>query len=490
MRESVDAEAVTITFFGVAGSTGQAAPIEGDRPVEALDLDVGTGGGRAESPCRVSAAAAVVIAVVSGGLIALELLRSVHTLDAGARAAVETAIVAVTLVSIGLLGETFDRRHQLRGLLLILGFVVLSLGDFSYWLGSVAGGASSAAGGVVRLACQLIGAFALVGAACVPWSVVVQPSRRQVRVGTAVGVAAILAAMVVVEILTGSAPATWTAGTVGVGVDLLSTIALVVAALAFVARPSRIERGTELLAGACLLLAAADVQFAAMPVVPAGWVTPREGARVLAFALVLSGAYLRHRHVQRHRAYTAICSERERAARDLHDGLAQDLACITTAAQRLDCDLAPEHPLMLVTRDALAEVRGMIADLTASTAPTSEEAVRMVARDVGRRLDLDVDVRADAERALRADGGLELGSRDALIRATREAITNAAVQGQACQVDVALGRRAGNVVVRVSGGADRASETPGGEVPRARRTRGVSRLPAQWSRRSRRPRLI
>ena len=237
--------------------------------MEALDFNVKAGGGPTESRSRPSAAATVVIAVVSGGLVALELLRSVHSLDAGARAAVETAIVAVTLVSIGLLGETFDRGHQLRALLLILGFVVLSVGDFSYWLGSVGGGASSAApGGVVRLACQLIGAFALVGAACVPWSVVVRPSRRQVRVGTAVGVAAILAAMVVVEILAGSAPATWTAGIVGVGVDLLTTIALVVAALAFVARPSRTERGTELLAGACLLLAAGDMQFVTMPVVP------------------------------------------------------------------------------------------------------------------------------------------------------------------------------------------------------------------------------
>jgi signal transduction histidine kinase len=275
-----------------------------------------------------------------------------------------------------------------------------------------------------------------------------------------VGVAAILAAMVVVEILAGSAPATWTAGTVGVGVDLLSTIALVVAALAFVARPSRTDRGTELLAGACLLLAAADMQFVTMPVVPAGWVTPREGARVLAFALVLGGAFLRHRHVQRHRVYAAICSERERAARDLHDGLAQDLACITTAAQRLDCDLQPGHPLTLATRDALAEVRGMIADLTASTAATSEEAARMVARDVGRRLELDVDVRAAADRA------------------------------PARQVDVALGRPAGHAVVRVSSGADRASDGPAGEAKRKWRARSVSRLSAECSRRARRLRPI
>ena len=132
----------------------------------------------------------------------------------------------------------------------------------------------------------------------------------------------------------------------------------------------------------------------------------------------------------------------------------------------------------------------MIADLTASTAATSEEAVRMVARDVGRRLELDVDVRAEADRAPLTDDGRELGSRDALIRATREAITSAAVHAPARQVDAALGRRAAQVVVRVPGGADRVPDGPAPEATPERRARSVSRLSAEWSRRARRLRPI
>jgi signal transduction histidine kinase len=484
------AEAVASTNLGVAGSAGQGGAYWGDRRVKAVDDNVRTRE-PAEWRSRSGAAAAVVAAVVAGGLIALELLRSVHSIDAGARAAVETTTAVVTLVSIRLLCETPDRGHQLRGLLLILGIVVLSVGDFSYWVGSVVGGASTAAsGGATRLACQLIGAFALAGAAFVPSGVIVRPSRGQVRVAAVGGVATTLGAMLLAKILAGGATATWTAGSIGVGVDLLSAAALLVAAVSFLARPSQLQGSSELLAGACLLLAAGGVQFVTMPVLSADWITPREGARVLAFALFLGGACLRYRNVQRHRAYSAVCSERERAARDLHDGLAQDLACITTEAQRLECNLDAEHPLMLATRDALAEVRGMIADLTASAADTSEEAVRMVARDVGRRVDLDVDVRADADRAPLTDDGLALGSSDALIRATREAITNAAVEGQGRQVDVGLGRRAGGVVVRVSGGTDRVPEGPAGEPTRKRRARGVSRLSSGRSRRSRRLRPI
>jgi signal transduction histidine kinase len=469
--------------------SGTGGAYWGDRPVKAVDYNVRTRE-PAEWRSHSGAAAAVVVAVVAGGLVALELLRSVHSIDAGARAAVETTVAVVMLASIRLLCETSDRGHQLRELLLILGIVVLSVGDFSYWVGSVAGGASTAAsGGATRLACQLIGAFALAGAAFVPSGVIVRPSRGQIRVAAVGGVATTLGAMVLAKILAGAA-ATWTAGSIGVGVDLLSAAALLVAALAFLARPSQMQRSSELLAGACLLLAAGGVQFVTMPVVSGDWITPREGARVLAFALFLCGACLRYRNLQRHRAYTAVCSERERAARDLHDGLAQDLACITTEAQRLECNLDPEHPLMLATRDALAEVRGMIADLTASAADTSEEAVRMVARDLGRRLDLDVDVRADADRARVTDDGLKLGPSDALIRAAREAITNPAVQGQGRQVDGGPGRRAGHVVVRVSSGTDRVPEGPAGEATRKRRVRGMSRRSSEQSRRSRRLRPI
>jgi signal transduction histidine kinase len=127
--------------------------------------------------------------------------------------------------------------------------------------------------------------------------------------------------------------------------------------------------------------------------VPADWVTPREAVRLVAVGLLLGGVCLRYAKVQRRRAYTAVCSERERIARDLHDGLAQDLVCITTQAQRLDCRLGPDDPLLLATRDALAEVRGMIVDLTSSTAFTSEAAAPLIAHERGHPVDVRVNVR-------------------------------------------------------------------------------------------------
>jgi signal transduction histidine kinase len=234
------------------------------------------------------------------------------------------------------------------------------------------------------------------------------------------------------------------------------------------------------------LFAAAAVQFVTVPTVPADWITLREGARLVAFAVLLGGVFMRYASVQRQRARAAIRSERERAARDLHDGLAQDLACIATEAQRFDCRLGPEHPLVLATRDALAQLRGMIADLTASTAATSEEAVGLVAREFGRRLDLNVTVHTEHGDASAVDGGLELRSRDDLIRATREAIERAAIGGEARHVDLALSREAGKVVLHVSDAPLNPPEPRSvGVAAATRRARVVSGWSPEWSRRAR-----
>ena len=463
----------------------------------AIDFDVRT---HEEHDRRTGpiASTALAVALIAGALIALESLRPVHSIDAAGRAAIETATAAVGLITARLLIGVFDRGRQLRELLLVLAVLAVSAADLLYWADPlVAGGSSGAYGAAARLACELIGAFAFAGAAFVPARVIVPPPSSRARTATWLGIGVVAAAVLLGDTLVAHAMprasngtgATGAVRSIAMGIDLLSAGTLAVASLAFVARSSRMERGTGLLAGACLLLAAAAVQFVAVPIVPAAWITPRDGARCLAFALLLGGALLRYSSVQRRVAYSAIRSERERMARDLHDGLAQDLACITTQAQRLDCQLGPQHPLMLATRDALVELRGVIADLTASTAATSEEAVWLVARDQARRLDLDVEVRADSRGAAGLDDERGLEPHDDLIRATREAITNAAVNGGARQVDVAMSHRAGHVVVRVSGsGATVPGGPPRGPAARARRARGASRLSSGWSRRVRRRR--
>ncbi len=479
-------------------STGWQRPLQRDSvqqdaydgagivPLEADHFDVGA---LRPAQARTLAPVGLAVAVATGILVALEVLRPVHGIDAGARAAVETAVAVAAILTSRLLIEIFDRTRQLRELLLALGVLAVSLADFSYWAGPViAGVRDPASGGAVRLGCELIGALALAAAALAPPTSIVQPFRGLAKAAAVLGlsviaVGTVLASVVAAHPATGpaKAAASAVAPSLTLGVQMASAVILAGAGFAFVARGWRAERGTELLAAASLLLAVAGIQFVTVPTVLADWVTPREGARLLAFALLLGGVCLRYAKVQRRHAYTVVCSERERIARDLHDGLAQDLACITTQGQRLDCRLGPEDPLMLATRDALAELRGMIVDLTASTAPTSEAAVSLIAHELGHRFGVQVNVRCDAGSAPTVESGLDLTPRDDLIRAARRAILEAALRGDARYVDVALLRRAGALVVRVSSDGHGAPQTrPGGLPLRNSRTRGTS--PLSWER--------
>ena len=142
---------------------------------------------------------------------------------------------------------------------------------------------------------------------------------------------------------------------------------------------------------------------------------------------------------------------------------------------------------MLATRDALAQLRGTIADLTASTAPTSEAAVRLIAHELGHRFDVQVNVRSDADPASTVESGLDLTPRDNLIGATREAIVEAALRGDARHVDVALVRRAGGLVVRASGATHAAPQPQAVGAGRNHRTRRISVVPTPASGQTRRP---
>jgi signal transduction histidine kinase len=167
--------------------------------------------------------------------------------------------------------------------------------------------------------------------------------------------------------------------------------------------------------------------------------------------LGLGGAYVRSARFWRRETYDALSSERWRIACDLHDGLAQHLACIAAQGQRLDCHLDPDHPLMLASRQALVSVRDVIMDLMASAAPTTEAALGVIADQLGRCLDLEVDVHIEAGSRLSLDARRDPAERDDLIRTAREAIVNAARHPGPRHVDLVLSRD-GDLLVRAADG--------------------------------------
>jgi signal transduction histidine kinase len=173
--------------------------------------------------------------------------------------------------------------------------------------------------------------------------------------------------------------------------------------------------------------------------------------------------------IQRQRRATtrAIDEERRRIARDLHDGLAQELAYIKMEAQRMAA-IVPggrAERVAQAAERALAESRGAIAALRgdgdeAFLVELSELADELTSRE-GARLSLQLDPGIEIERE----------DREALLRIMREAISNGVRHGHATEVALELtGGKGLRMAVRDNG----AGFVPGG--PRRRRSFGLTSM--------------
>ena len=132
----------------------------------------------------------------------------------------------------------------------------------------------------------------------------------------------------------------------------------------------------------------------------------------------------------------AVRREREGMARDLHDGLAQELAFIVTQTRRVAApDDRGDETLAAITsaaQRALDESRALIGGLRAGEDRPVDIAVAEAAEELAHRTGASVRVAA-------ADGVvLPPATRDALVRIVREGVTNAVRHAQASDITVEL----------------------------------------------------
>jgi signal transduction histidine kinase len=168
----------------------------------------------------------------------------------------------------------------------------------------------------------------------------------------------------------------------------------------------------------------------------ANYVAEGEFLRLLAFALMLVGAWRAIRSAELGRA---VAEERARVAREIHDGLAQYLFAVSTHAQMLDAgapvnEVAPQ----LKQAAALAQQEARFAILALSsasgTAPFDVALLRYVeflTADGGLAVDLDIDDRT----RLSPDEQIEI------FRIVQEGLGNARRHANATHAWVVIGRR-------------------------------------------------
>jgi signal transduction histidine kinase len=166
-------------------------------------------------------------------------------------------------------------------------------------------------------------------------------------------------------------------------------------------------------------------------------IEPSHGLGVLAFALLLAAIARQELTERRRLASAAALAERQRVARDLHDGLAQDLAFIAAHSGEIARSVDAGHLVAAAAQRALALARGTISELSVSQELSAHEALEAVALEQRDRFGIDVDVDSSP------DAELSPALRDDVLRIAREAIANAARHGRARSVVVSLTRREG-----------------------------------------------
>ena len=170
--------------------------------------------------------------------------------------------------------------------------------------------------------------------------------------------------------------------------------------------------------------------------------SPRVGdfARFGFYAVLLTGAV---REIRSYWQRMAVLEERRRLARDLHDGVAQELAFIATEAVRRNPGPAQLEQIAAAAGRALDESRRAISALSRPLDQSLDEAVAEAAEEVAGRS--GVRVRLDLAPGVEVAPNV----REGLVRILREAVTNAARHSEAAAIDVHLDRDDRRIRLRV-----------------------------------------
>jgi len=159
---------------------------------------------------------------------------------------------------------------------------------------------------------------------------------------------------------------------------------------------------------------------------------------IAAVAALLVGAVREIAREEAMRIRNAVLEERKRVARDLHDGVAQELAFIASQMRvflRQPAGTVAAEPMEQVISAvdrALDESRGAIAALSRPIDEPLDRALGHAAFDVADR--------AGAKVSFELESNVQVPPawRDALLRIAREAITNAVRHGGARRINVQL----------------------------------------------------
>jgi signal transduction histidine kinase len=363
--------------------------------------------------------------------------------------AIETAIALISLLAAYLVWGRFRQTARVDDLAITFALAYIAAASVLFRIGPTA--LPNAVGDRFAVWAPLVGRFS--GAAClaVAASMPSRPVRRVARVPllAALGVTLLIATAIAIHFAAQHLPTTLDAAPAPAMslLHLIGAVFLVAAAVAFARRGLRDD--DELmrwLAAGAVLGAFARLNFAIAPAALPGWVYAVDVLRVACYLFVLIGGAREIDRYQRSSAETAALEERQRLARDLHDGLAQELAYIAMAVKNLrrgPASSAELEELVSASDRALLESREAIETLGRDEDRTLAETLASAANDVAKRAG------ALVELAVAPEVDVSDEARGALTKIVREAAANAVRHGGATRIAIDLRQEEG-VLLRIS----------------------------------------
>ncbi len=357
-------------------------------------------------------------------------------------AGIETASAMIAVLAASLIVGRYRAGGALRDLALLGALIALAIGNVAFsTVPALAGHDVTAFNVWAPVGGRLVAAMAFAAAAFLPDVRMGSPRRA-----AAVMLAAVALALALVAVAVGSGLPT-DFGTASGGADVafdapagflaaqaVTMLLFAIAAAGFARRAAATR--DELIAwfaAGTLLAAVSRLNILVFPAIDSDVVVTGDLLRLAAYLVLLAGALREIRRYQRRTAIAAVLDDRRRLARDLHDGLAQELAYMVMQARRM-AGTGDERAaqVAVAAENALAESRQAIVALSRRPDEPLREAVAQVAGQLtsraGTRLRLDID------------SGIELDSdrRDQLLNIVREAVANGIRHGGANEVCVSL----------------------------------------------------
>lgn len=385
--------------------------------------------------------------------------------------AFETSVTLTLLLVAFLAIGRFMRRRLLRDALLVMAFVTMAGAGLLEWMIPVVGdGSRWSAAAWQQAMLRVVAALLLASAAWLPgqgertrdrpWPTVAASVAAPVALFVALG-------LVIDRVVLPAFGSTTNAATVlhpaAAMLEVSAMLALGTAAGGLV-RSYREAHDPFLawLTVAAVALALARGSNVLAPTLVRPDLHVADAWRLLAVVLLVIGGLREISASWRSYAQEVLSGERRRVARDLHDGVAQELNFILAAARRLpaaDAGHGEPREIQAAAARALDETRLAISAATHRPDEPAEALLEAFAVQVANRHGGWARVHCDPGSPLSDDVLLHV------VRIVREAVTNAMVHGNAHVVDVELHRGATNVLrIHDDGdGFDRnGRELPGG----------------------------